>query len=157
MSLESIALIGVLTLLTLVLGSDLFLLFIGRPALEAVYLEFFNSQAYWTMTWRLGSVLFFLCLGAITLNLTPATRIEAYLLRIGLGSLLFYLLLFLVSSLPVSYPLTAGLRDRILESANSDTPVTSWYKTWTLLLWPRAMAALVSFWSFLHYAMNPKI
>jgi len=139
MSLESIALIAVLTFLTIVLGGDLFLLFIGRPVLEAAYLEIFNRQIYWKLVWRLSAVLFFLLLGAIAINLTPNARTEAYLLKIGLGSLLIYLILFFFSVALVSDPLT------------------EWYKTWVLLLWPRAMVALVSFWSFLHYAMNPKL
>jgi len=139
MSLESVALIGILTLLTVVLGSDLFLLLIGRPILESVYLEIFDSQAYRVMTWRLSFVLFFILFGAIAANLAPNARTEGYLLKIGLGSLSAYLLLFFVSLVLVS-----------------DSP-TEVYKTWTLLLWPRAVAALVSFWSFLHYAMNPKI
>ncbi|MEL6492346.1 MAG: hypothetical protein AAFV85_09050 [Cyanobacteria bacterium J06634_6] len=139
MSLESIGLIGVLTLLTIILGSDLFLLFIGRPVLDAAYLEVFNSQAHWAMTWRLGLVLAVLSLGAIFVTLTPNARTEGYLLKIGLGSLFVYLILFFVSAVPVS-----------------DSP-TEMYRIWRLLLWPRAVAALVSFWSFLHYAMNPKL
>lgn len=139
MSLESIALIGVLTLLTVVLGSDLFILFIGRPVIEVAYLEAVNSQAHWAMNWRLSLVLSLLFMGAIALTLTHNARTERYLLKIGLGSLLVYLILFLHSAVLVSDPLA------------------EWYKTWRLLLWPRAVAALVSFWSFLHYAMNPKI
>ena len=51
MSLESIALIGILTLLTIFLGSDLCLLLIGGSALKSTYLEIFNSQVYWVATW----------------------------------------------------------------------------------------------------------
>ncbi|MBE9064662.1 hypothetical protein [cf. Phormidesmis sp. LEGE 11477] len=138
MSLESIALIGILTLFTIVLGNDLFFLFIGRSLLETAALENFSTQAHWAITWRLSLVLFFLFLGAIAVNLTPNVRAEDYLLKIGLGSLLVYLVLFFISTVSAGDPLTGG------------------YKTW-MLLWPRAMAALVSFWSFLHYAMNPKI
>ena len=152
MSVESIALIGILTVFTIILGTDLFLLMIGRSVLESINFELLNTlaQGYWMMIWRILFVLCLLLVGAIVVNLTPTTRTEDYLLRIGLGSLCVYLILFLLSLSPV--------RDRIVSPADTtQLGIAIAYRAWTQLLWPRTIAALVSFWSFLHYAMNPKI
>jgi len=158
MSLESIALIGILTLFTVVLGVDVFSLLMGRSVIEAISLEFFNvsGQFQWAMGFRLGLILFFLLLGAITINLAPTYRTEEYLLKIGLSSLLVYLGLFVFG---MSF-LSGFIAKSVDSGAQFDRSLLNtagWYNLWTLLLWSRAIAALVSFWSFLHYAMNPKL
>ncbi|MEO0644531.1 MAG: hypothetical protein AAFZ17_00015 [Cyanobacteria bacterium J06650_10] len=148
MSLESIALIGILTLFTIVLGTDLATLLAGHSVFEAIGPI---AQGYTPANWRLGLVLLLLLMGAVTVNFVSATRTEQYLLRIGLGSLLVYFGLLFLSSV------FGG--DRTIKTVNADSQanLSLWYQAWTLLLWPRAIAALVSYWSFLHYAMNPKI
>ncbi|MEM9152579.1 MAG: hypothetical protein AAGB19_19270 [Cyanobacteria bacterium P01_F01_bin.3] len=179
MSLESVALIAILTLFTIVLGTDLFLLITGRSLLEATNLDLLDvsNQLFEVVIWRLGFVLCLLLVGAVVINLTPITRAEGYLLKIGLGSLVVYLVLFAFGAVFLGRSLAEGLGDRNLESivksvdasaqlnmpslnmplneAVSDT--AGWYKAWLMLLWSRAIAALVSFWSFLHYGMNPKL
>ena len=148
MSLESITLIGILTLFTIVLGTDLVALLIGHSVFEAINPI---AQGYTPANWRLGLVLLLLLTGAVTVNLVSAARTEQYLLRIGLGSLLVYFGLLFLSSV------FGG--DRTIKTVNTDSQanLSLWYQAWTLLLWPRAIAALVSYWSFLHYAMNPKL
>ncbi|MEL6555696.1 MAG: hypothetical protein AAFQ63_19880 [Cyanobacteria bacterium J06621_11] len=95
MSLESIALIGILTLFTIVLGTDLATLLAGHSVFEAIGPI---AQGYTPANWRLGLVLLLLLMGAVTVNFVSATRTEQYLLRIGLGSLLVYFGLLFLSS-----------------------------------------------------------
>ena len=154
MSIESIALIGVLTLLTIVLGADLFFLLIGRSALsdvaDSTLLEVMG-HLHQTAGQRMTVVIVVVLIGALTLNLTSHTRTEVYLLRIGLGGILVYSALVFFGAMPFTHKIFKAL------STNSVANVRSWHQTWEWLLWPRALAALVSFWSFLHYAMNPKV
>ncbi|MEO1633583.1 MAG: hypothetical protein AAFS04_00695 [Cyanobacteria bacterium J06631_9] len=154
MSIESIALIGVLTLLTIVLGTDLFFLLVGRRAFSDVAdssLLDVMGHLHQVAGQRMIVVFVILFIGALTLNFTSHTRTEIYLLRIGLGSLLIYAALVIFGSTP--------LNNKIAEALNTDSisNVRLWHQTWEWLLWPRALAALFSFWSFLHYAMNPKV
>lgn len=154
MSVESIGLIGVLTLLTMVLGSDLVFLLAGRSifrTMDDATLLSIAGQVHQTASERMVAVFLVLLIGAVAVNLTSHTRTEVYLLRVGLGSLLIYTVIILFGSMPLSNHIVEAL------DANIVSAVRSWQKTWEILLWPRAATALVSFWSFLHYAMNPKI
>lgn len=154
MSLESIALIAVLTLLILPLGTDLFLLFIGCPALDAVSdatMIDVMTHIHRVATFRIPVLLTMLMVGGIFLNVTKHTRTEIYLLRIGLVTLVIYAMLVVSSSKPLIDRMIAAL-----ETGSVDA-VRQWYGMWQRWLWLRAAAALVSFWSFLHYAMNPKV
>ncbi|NEZ62046.1 hypothetical protein D0962_04530 [Leptolyngbyaceae cyanobacterium CCMR0082] len=67
---------------------------------------------------------------AAVLNLVPHTRSEPYLLNIGLASMAIYLLLVFVSVVQI-------------QSQH--------------MLWLQVLTMLVCYWSFLHYAMNPKL
>ncbi|MEL6351875.1 MAG: hypothetical protein AAFR58_08925 [Cyanobacteria bacterium J06627_28] len=160
MSLESIALIGILTLFTVILGTELATLLIGHSPLEAINSERLSAiaQGHRSIGWRVGLIFLLLLAGAVVINLVPATRTERYLLRIGLGSLLVYLVLLFCSLLPVGDGVSADLLARTAEivNSNSQSNIPLWQRAWMLLIWPRAITALVSYWSFLHYAMNPK-
>ena len=160
MSLESIALIGILTLFTIILGTELATLLIGHSPLEAINSERFSAiaQGHSSIGWRVGLIFLLLLAGAVVINLVPATRTERYLLRIGLGSLLVNLVLLFCSLLPVGDGVSADLLARTAEivNSNSQSNIPLWQRAWMLLIWPRAITALVSYWSFLHYAMNPK-
>lgn len=154
MSLESFLLISVLTLLAITLGTNLFLLLVGLPALNAVsdltFLEMMG-HIHQSATYRILIVLGVLMVGAVSLNLIEHNRTEVYLLRIGLGALATCLVLMLLGSKPLS--------DKIIEAleSGSTADVRSWHKMLEQWLWTHTVASLVSFWSFLHYAMNPKV
>jgi hypothetical protein len=127
MSWETIALIGVLTLFTVSLGSDLFWLIIVQPALQKsdvqAVIEVMEHINH--MSARFMPIVFTITLlCAIALNILPHSRSEPYLLRIGLASLILYLIL-------------------------KPFGITH--------LWLSILSALVSYWSFLHYALNPKV
>ena len=135
MSLESIALIGVMTLLSIFLGTDILWLLVGYSSTDAATdptLLDTVEHLYQMSTQRLSLVFAVLLIGAVVINLVSHTRTEVYLLRIGLGGLLIYMMLALSGLLAANHQ-------------------SAW------LLWPRMLAALVSFWSFLHYGMNPKL
>ena len=153
MSIESISLIGVLTFLALILGTDLFLILVGRSAIDVLgdptlidTIGHINQAAGQRMT----GIFVILLIGAMVLNFVTHTRTEVYLLRIGVGSLIVYAIIVLIGSVPFSNNICKALS----KSSDVAEPL---YQAWKLLLWPRTLAALVSFWSFLHYAMNPKL
>ena len=154
MSLESIGIIGILTLLTIVLGADLFFLLVGLSALgtvaDATLLDAMG-HIHQVAAQRISFVFVVLFAGAVAVNLVPHQRTEVYLLKIGLGSLILYALLVLLGSRPLSNRMIEALDSGSIEN------VRSWHNAWQWFLWPRAVTALVSFWSFLHYAMNPKV
>ncbi|MEM6428371.1 MAG: hypothetical protein AAF708_03955 [Deinococcota bacterium] len=154
MSLETITIIVLLTLLTIVVGADLFWLLVMVPALDSVsdgsLLNIIKPiQTYATQ--RMPIIFVLLLLNAIVLNVVPHTRTEIYLLRIGLIAFVIYTAVVLLGSNPVSTQLITGLTDNDLPAE-----IHSLQVTWTRLLWLRGVAALVTFWSFLHYAMNPR-
>ncbi|MEM7736180.1 MAG: hypothetical protein AAF267_10350 [Deinococcota bacterium] len=154
MSLETITVIVLLTLLTIVVGADLFWLLVMVPALDSVsdgsLLNIIKPiQTYATQ--RMPIIFVLLLLNAIVLNVVPHTRTEIYLLRIGLIASVIYTAVVLLGSNPVSMQLITGLTDNDLPAE-----IHSLQVTWTRLLWLRGVTALVMFWSFLHYAMNPR-
>lgn len=128
MSLETIALIGVLTLLAINLGADFVWLLIVQPALERMgdrtFLETIGSS-YGQFSKLMPAVFLGVLSFAVTLNIIASSRTEPYLLRIGLLSFAVYLVLVFVS--------------------------------WKAIAWLRLPAILVAYWSFLHYALNPKV
>jgi len=156
MNLESIALIGVLTLLTLPLGAELFLLLSSYSTLDTVpkaaqtdLLIHIHQAAY-----RTSAVLILLLPGAIFLNITKQTRTEVYLLRIGLGALTLYTAFVLLASNPLSNQIINALD--VAPATEVISQIQQWHETWQRWLWPCVLSLLVSFWAFLHYAMNPK-
>ena len=149
MSLESVGLIGTLTLLALFLGADLFLLITGKYTLNLLgdpTLLDTLGHLHQPSGLRITTAFIILLAGAGILNCVPHTRTEVYLLRIGAGTLVAYAVLVLLGVALVGHETTEVLMIK-----------TNASRVWELLLWPRAALALVSFWSFLHYAMNPKV
>ncbi|MEM6430938.1 MAG: hypothetical protein AAF708_17005, partial [Deinococcota bacterium] len=71
--------------------------------------------------------------------------------RIGLIAFVIYTVVVLLGSNLVSTQLITGLTDNDLPAE-----IHSLQVTWTHFLWLRGVTALVMFWSFLHYAMNPR-
>ena len=90
MSLESIALIGVMTLLSIFLGTDILWLLVGYSSTDAATdptLLDTVEHLYQMSTQRLSLVFAVLLIGAVVINLVSHTRTEVYLIRIGLGGL----------------------------------------------------------------------
>lgn len=136
MSVESIGLIGVLTFLSLFLGVDLSLILDGNSIPSRLnHLALLDAIGHirQPLGQRMTVIFGVLFVGAILLNFTKHTRTEVYLLRIGMGAIATYAALVFLGAI------------------SSDNRMVE------VLLWLRAMAVLVSFWSFLHYAMNPKV
>ena len=79
-------------------------------------------------------------IGAIILNIIPNSRLESYLLKIGLLSLIIVSFLILVEFAQIN----RATSQELLTSLN-------------LLIWIRLIVEMVAYWSFLHYALNPKI
>lgn len=153
MSLETVALISLLTLLSLCLGSDIFWLSVINPALSQVS----NQSRLETLRvlqeqvlkfFPIVYLLVFVC--AVVLNVISHSRSEPYLLKIGLISLVLYFSLILVSFLLCD-------TQTISLAAKPDLSLAS--RAWksNRVLWLLVPTIFVSFWSFLHYAMNPKL
>ncbi|APB33106.1 hypothetical protein GlitD10_0792 [Gloeomargarita lithophora Alchichica-D10] len=155
MSLETIALIGVLTLLTASLGTDFFWVVVVKPAFQRIsdqsLLEAMGNihlQAAKFMPVVFLSVI--AC--AIILNVISSSRSKPYLLRIGLISLAVYFALVFIGSVPINNAIVS-----MLNGAGSQFTIRELQGRWDMLLWFRLFSILVSYWSFLHYALNPKV
>ena len=138
MSLETIFLIGILTLLAICLGVSLFWVAVVEMVIkssnEPSFLELIISLRLLTI--QLMSLIFITTLiCAIALNLISHSRSEPYLLKFGL----FSFILSLISVLSKFVWLEGG---GILSNS---------------LLWFNLLCIIVSYWSFLHYALNSKI
>lgn len=149
MSLETILLIGVLTVLAIALGADYLWSLVIKSSLlntsdspkKAGFANPFlqiTVDAQRQTNQFLFVVLSVALVGAIALNIIPNSRLESYLVTIGLLSLTIVLSLILVEFIQIN---------RI--AINSILKST--------LIGIRLIAELVSYWSFLHYALNPKI
>ena len=144
MSLETITLIIILTLLAIYLGVSFLWTVVIETAIqstsEPTFLEVIDSIRL--QATPLISAIFVVILAcAITLNVIAHSRSEPYLLKIGLislilsfGLVLSKFILFESSAIAAKSP-----------SINN------------LLLWFSFLCLIVSYWSFLHYAFNPKI
>ncbi|NJM88791.1 MAG: hypothetical protein HC847_18135 [Hydrococcus sp. RU_2_2] len=136
MSLETIVLITVLTFLSIYLGADFLWKVTIEPALSNLEIIATIEQQTIYLLLIVVSLVF---VGAIVLNVIPNSRSEPYLLRIGLASLIAVLfLIFTEFTL-----LNNAIALEFLTSSN-------------LLDWIRLVVAIVAYWSFLHYALNPK-
>jgi hypothetical protein len=140
MSLETIVLIAVLTTLSIYLGAD----FLWNIALKSAMsdisdraaLNIINTVEHQTIQLMI-IVVSLVLIGAIILNVISNYRSEPYLLKIGLISLIAVLL---------------GIFGEYISINNaSELPTLS-----NLLAWIRLAIATVAYWSFLHYALNPK-
>ena len=78
--------------------------------------------------------------GAIILNIIPNLRLESYLIKIGLVGLIFASSLTLIEFIQINQ----AIFHKTVSTSN-------------LLVWIRLLAEIVAYWSFLHYALNPKI
>ncbi|MDJ0590610.1 MAG: hypothetical protein QNJ72_11530 [Pleurocapsa sp. MO_226.B13] len=144
MSLETITLIIILTLLAICLGASFFWIFVIETIIHSTseptvfeVIASIRSQAT-----RLMSVIFaaiFIC--AITLNAISHSRSEPYLLKIGLISFVLSLVSILSKFVFLE---RIAIADKLPLIDN-------------LLLWFNLLCIIVSYWSFLHYALNPKI
>lgn len=155
MTLETTALIWVLTLLTVSLGSDFYRLTVISPELfkadDETYL-IIASNIY-KKSLRLMSIIFCLTLaGSIVLNVTDQSRSEPYLLGIGLVSLIVYgLVMGAVAFLVNNKIMTLKDHLKAMKNARDLQRRLSW------ILWIVFLLILVSYWSFLHYALNPRV
>ena len=155
MSLETILLIGVLTIGAIAklaegiaLGADCLWSLAIRSSLnpsnltkETGYTKHFSETVVDVQRQAnrfLILVLLVVLAGAIVLNIIPHSRIEPYLLTIGILSLV-------VALLPVSVDFIQIDRDSVSNQI-----------VMTLLMGIRVTAELITYWSFLHYALNPK-
>ncbi|MEM1252726.1 MAG: hypothetical protein AAGI69_09850 [Cyanobacteria bacterium P01_H01_bin.21] len=149
MGLETTVLLGILTLLPFCLGKDAVILLLIKPALSKVgdqpALEVMNSLQ--TMQ-SIAVVYILIFVGAVVLNVTSHSRSEPYLLKIGLVSLIIYFLFTLVGFISTDSQIIS-LFARTNLDLNSPLNGT--------LLWIQLLTILVCYWSFLHYAMNPKL
>lgn len=145
MSIETIFLITILTSLAVCLGVSLFWLVVIKVALQSTL----NKSDFLVLiatirlpTIKLMSVFFAVSLiCAIALNVISHSRSEPYLLSIGLIS--FILSLMLVLSKFMLFTNSAITPKSLLINSS--------------LLWLNLLCLIVSYWSFLHYALNPKI
>ncbi|MEM8789132.1 MAG: hypothetical protein AAGE76_12805 [Pseudomonadota bacterium] len=132
MSQETIALIATATLSAILLGWETRALFEAlAPSTGAPV-----GQPALARPAKIAA-LCLLAAAAVALNLVPHTRTEVYLLRIGLLAVL-------------AHGITAGAAPAILGAE----PSGGWRAALDTL---RLVLALVAFWSFLHYAMNPRL
>lgn len=143
MSLETIVLIGILTLLAIGLGAD----FWWNVFIKPTFLDSNNLSCSETTvdvirqtTQLILAVFLLVFIGAIILNIIPNSRLESYLLKIGLLSLIIVSFLILVEFAQIN----RATSQELLTSLN-------------LLIWIRLIVEMVAYWSFLHYALNPKI
>lgn len=149
MSLETILLIGVLTILAIAFGADcLWNLVITSSLLNTNNLsKETDVERFLQMTVNtqrqtnqfLLVILLVVLAGAIALNVIPNSHLESYLLRISLLSLIVVLSLILVEFGQINRNMTIK-------------PILI-----SILIGIRLTAELVAYWSFLHYALNPKI
>ena len=148
MGLETTVLLGILTLLPFCLGKDAVILLLIKPALSKVdqpTLEVMHSLQAMRIVPIIYTLIF---VGAVVLNVTSHSRSEPYLLKIGLVSLVVYFLFTLVGFILTDSQIISlfARASLALSSPLNDT-----------LLWIQLLTMLVCYWSFLHYAMNPKL
>ena len=149
MSLETILLIGELTIGAIALGADCLWslvirssLNISNPPKEAGFTNNFlgMSANVQKQTDRfLIVILLAILAGAIALNVVSNSRLEPYLLKIGLIGLVVALSLVSVEFV------------RVNQNIANRTVITN------VFIGIRLIAEVVAYWSFLHYALNPKV
>lgn len=150
MSLETILLISVLTIGAIALGADYLWSLVIRSSLlntsdSPKQADFANPFLQVTVNAQRQTNQFLLVVlsvalaGAVALNVIPNSRLESYLITIGLLSLTVVLSLILVEFVQI----------------NRNIAINSILKS--IFIGIRLIAELVSYWSFLHYALNPKI
>ncbi|MGD1917579.1 MAG: hypothetical protein ACFCAD_01095 [Pleurocapsa sp.] len=145
MSLETTVLIAILTLLSICLGAS----FIWVVALETAIQLIVAETKFWELLTKIrlkavmvmSAILAISLILAIALNIIPHLRSEPYLLKIGLISFI----LFLTSAIGKFVFLESTKIPGIKSTSNN------------LLLWLNLLCITVSYWSFLHYALNPQI
>lgn len=142
MSLETTVLIGVLTFLAIGVGADfcwntiikLSLLNIKDRSLTENLANLSQKTTIFVL-----AIFLLVLIGTIVLNLIPHSRLEAYLLKIGLLVLIFVVGLIFVELIP------------IIQVSQSLMTILN------LTIWIRLLAEIIVYWSLLHYALNPKI
>ena len=149
MSSESIFLIGLLTLLPICLGIEVLNLGIIKPVLATfddrvliIIVSSFLDRLIALSWWLLP----LLGLNAIILNIVPNLRVENYLLKIGGCCLLLYILISIWGAIAIGNSITTGRGIQGLLDRGE----------LTVVMGVRLISILVCYWSFLHYAMNPK-
>ena len=149
MSSESIFLIGLMTLLPICLGIEVLNIGMIKPILSTfddrlliTIVSSFLDRLVALNWWLLPLV----GLNATILNIVPNLRVETYLLKVGSCCLLLYVLLNIYGSIAIGNSITAGVSIHGL--------LDRWELT--VLMGVRLILILVCYWSFLHYAMNPK-
>ena len=149
MSLESILLIGILTMLAIAFGADcLWSLAIGPYLLNTSdlskeaepdrFLDIAVNVQRQTNQFLLV-IFLVISIGAIALNVIPHSRLEPYLIKISLLSLIFVFSLILVEFGQINLNI-------------SIKPIVA-----TIFIGTRLITELVAYWAILHYALNPKI
>lgn len=149
MSLESILLIGILTILAIAFGADCLWSLVIRPYLLDTSDLFKESNPNRFLDIAVNAqrqtnqfllvVLLVISIGAIALNVIPHSRLEPYLIKIGLLSSIFVLLLILVEFGQINLNI-------------SIKPIVT-----TIFIGIRLITELIAYWAILHYALNPKI
>ncbi|MEM9272246.1 MAG: hypothetical protein AAGA80_04675 [Cyanobacteria bacterium P01_F01_bin.143] len=144
MGLEIITIIAILTLLAICLGVSFFWIFFIETATQITsnptffeVMVLMRSKAV-PLMWVIF-VITLVC--GVILSVISPSRTEPYLLKIGLVSLILYL-----GSVIVKF----AWLERIAIAAQSSLVNN-------LLLGFSLICITVSYWSFLHYALNPKI
>lgn len=154
MSLETIALIGVLTLLTIGMGTEFSWLIVMKPALSRIsdraFLEIIENILLQAVK-VIPIILLMLLLFAVILNIISHSRSEPYLLAIGLLSLIAYLGLLAIASVSIHQVIS------LPNGTEAQLTIRQLQGKWDVISWFRWLSILVSYWSFLHYALNPKI
>lgn len=157
MEIETILLIGLLSLLAVNLGIGAFSLIVINPIAKNINKDFkYNTDntdseenlevlkninfVSTNLVFLLSAIILVL---AIAINFANNIRIEIYLLRIGLFSFISYIVLLLSDFTLKS--------DRFEILSNFD--LSKYNKVFSLL---NVVTLLVTYWSFLHYALNPK-
>ena len=149
MGLETTVLLGILTLLPFCLGKDAVILLLIKPALskggDQPTLEVMNNLQAMKIIPVVYTLIF---VGAVVLNVTSHSRSEPYLLKIGLVSLISYFLFILIGFISTDSQIVSLFTRADLTLSS---PLNG------MLLWIQLPTMLVCYWSFLHYAMNPKL
>lgn len=150
MSLETILLIGVLTVLAIALGADC----LWNLVIRSCLLKTSNSLKEVSFTDRflemtvnvqrqtdrfLIVILSVVLAAAIALNIIPNSHLESYLIKIGSIGLIVVLLLISVEFIQIN-------QDVVERSTVANISIGI-----------RLIAEIVAYWSFLHYAINPRI
>ena len=149
MSLETILLIGILTVLAIAFGADCLWWIVIRPSLfnTSKLLKEADADDFLKITenvQRLTNqfllvILLVVLVGTIALNVIPHSRLEPYLIKISLLSLIFVLSLILVEFGQINLNIFIK-------------PILT-----TIFIGIRLITEIVAYWAILHYALNPKI